>query len=310
MGETSDRIEGALAAYLDYLEMGGPEPDTGHLTRSEQEELKKLIAALETTEGVAFGLGRREEIRLGESSLPPAPLRPPAQRERPEQSELLLSQLRDALPSDVRIESDTIALVSQVGGVEILDGWIVGTFGGRVRVWLLDVDAAQEVEGNRDCLTDLDRVFRMLSDTTAIALVARDLSCLMVQPEDTAPQIHVPSGSLVGRRYRRSIQPIAEAVRAFLGELIPYWDPAPAFDPPAGLSIDVSAVSEEFVTTAVETQRGFGRRARKGNPKKDALLELGSKEIAALTGLARGLFDGSVEPEEVEEQIEKLAKSR
>jgi hypothetical protein len=309
MAETSDRIEDALAAYLDYLEMGGQEPDTSHLTPTERQELKDLIDALELTEGVAFGHGRRDEIGHRESSTAPTAAKV-ADGARSAQSELLLSQLREALPPGVRIESDPTTFVSQVGGIEIVEGWIVGTFGGRVRVWLLDAGAAQVIEENSDCLPDLNRVFRMLPDTAAVALVAGDLSCLIVQPEDCAPQINVPSGSFVSRRYRRSIQPVAEAVSAFVDELIPYWDPIPAFDPDTGLRIDVSAVGQEFARAAIDRQRGIGERARKGNPKKDALLALGKKEMSGLTSLANGLFDGSVDPEEIESRIERLAKNR
>jgi hypothetical protein len=288
-GETSDRIEDALAAYLDYLEMGGQEPDTSHLTPSERQELKELVDALELTKGVAFGRGREEATGTEDSAL--------------------VAQLRDKLPG-VRIEADETTVVSQVGGIAIVDRWIVGTFGGRVRVWLLDVDRAQDIEENADCIPDLNRVFVMLPDTAAIALVAGDLSCLIVQPEDCAPQISVPSGALVSRHYRRSIQSVGEAVSAFVDELIPYWDPIPAFDPDTGLRIDVPAIGGEFATAAIDRQRGIGERARKGNPKKDALLGLGKKEVSALTGVAKGLFDGSVDPEEIEARIERLAKDR
>jgi hypothetical protein len=308
MAETNDRIEDALAAYLDYLEMGGQEPDTSHLTPTERQELQDLIDALELSEGVAFGHGRREEI--GHKASPAPTAAKVADGARSAQGDLLLTQLRDALPPGVRIESDVTTFVSHVGGIEIVDGWIVGTFGGRVRVWLLAAGEAQLIEENGDCLPDLNRVFRMLPDTAAVALVAEDLSCLIVQPEDCAPQINVPSGSFVRRRYRRSIQPVAEAVSAFVDELIPYWDPIPAFDPDTGLRIDVSAVGQEFARVAVDRQRGIGERARKGNPKKDALLALGKKEMSALTSLANGLFDGSVDPEEIEPRIEKLAKNR
>jgi hypothetical protein len=301
MAETSGRVEEALAAYLEYLEMGGPQPDTSHLTASEQHELGELIAALELTEGVAFGLGRGEQLEREEPSSPPVDAG---------LSALLHSKLKDALPPDVRIERDATRFASQIGGVSIAEGWIVGTFGGRIRVWLLAVENASELESNRDCLADLNRLFGALSDTTAVALVAEDLSCLIVHPEDCAPQINIPSGSLVGRRYGQPVQPVAEAVSGLLKELIPNWDPIPVFEADAKVTIDVSGVTREFVTAAIDAQRGIGQRARAGNPKKDALLALGSKEISALTRLARGLFEGSVDPEEVEQRIDKLAKDR
>ena len=299
MSESNERVSEALAAYLDHLELGGPKPDTGHLTPSEAQELEALIGAMEVTEGVAFGAGRE----------PPTPAPAHASR-RPEISQRLVAELREALPADIRIDSQPTWIVSQVGGVEVLDAWIVGSFGGRIRVWLLDVEGAHELESNEDCIPDLGRVFGMFPDTAAVALVGSDLSCLIVQPEDCGPTIHIPSGSLVTRRYNQPIRPVGESVSTFLNELIPYWDPVPAFDPDARLTMDVAEASREFVNEAIERQRGIGNRARKGNPKKDVLLALGEKEIVALTKLADGLFEGKFGSEEIEARIERLAKGR
>jgi hypothetical protein len=99
-------------------------------------------------------------------------------------------------------------------------------------------------------------------------------------------------------------------VAEFMNELIPYWDPIPAFDRDAAMTLDPSAIVNEFVAAAIDNQRGIGQRARKGNPKKDALLTLGGKEISALTSLVNAVFDGSVQPEELEERIERLARDR
>jgi hypothetical protein len=136
------------------------------------------------------------------------------------------------------------------------------------------------------------------------------MTCLLVEPEDCAPQIQVPGGSLVPRRYRRPVQPASESVRGFLNELIPYWDPIPVFERDAGLTIDVAGLSDQVVRGAIEEQRAVGQRARKGNPKKEALLSLGDREIAGLKRLATGLFDASVKPEEVESRLARLAKKR
>jgi hypothetical protein len=299
MNENNDRIQQALAEYLDYLELGGSQPDTSYLSPAEQKELEDLINALDLTEGVAFGLSREP------STVPAAA----ARGEPSETGRNLVASLRAALPGDVGIDADPAAIVSRVGDVEVIDAWLVGTFGGRVRVWLLAIESAQELEANTDYLEDIGRAFGMMPDTTAFALVAADLSCLVVQPEDCAPKIHIPSGSLISRSYRQPIRPADEAITEFLNELIPYWDPVPAFDASAPLTIDVSAVGKEFVNAAIENQRGIGGRARKGNPKKDVLLALGDKEISGLTKLIDGLLDGSIDSEETESRIEGLAQS-
>ncbi|MDQ3964572.1 MAG: hypothetical protein M3277_11795 [Actinomycetota bacterium] len=290
----SDKIQAALAAYLEHLEMGGAEPDVSHLTDDERNELQELIEALELTEGVAFGGGREDGPAVIEAAT--------------EEGERLLAGLRGSLPPGVRLEADENRLITHVGGLALLDRFVVGTFGGRVRVWLVDVDGVQVIEENADALSDLGRVFRMFPDMSAVALVGRDLSCVIVEPEDTAPQIQVPSGSLVSRRYKRAIEPAVPALPAFLDELIPYWDPMPAFDPESGVSIDIAEVASDFAGAAIESQRRIGERARKGNPKKDALTTFGGKESKALDALVKGLFDGSIDPNDVENRIEKLAE--
>ncbi|MGH2693336.1 MAG: hypothetical protein ACRDJJ_00835 [Actinomycetota bacterium] len=310
MTEASDRIESALAAYLEYLEVGGPKPDTSHLSPSEQAELEELIQTLDLTEGVAFGLGRGEETGESRPSSPRVAPKRLAKATRPEHGRRLLSRLREVLPPDVHIASDPTIIVSAIGGMEILEGWIVGTFGGRVRVWLLAADNADDIENDGDALGDLGRVFRVAPETSAIALVAKDLSCLLVRPEDCAPHIEAPGGSLVSRSYAAPIQPVDEAVPVFLRELIPYWDPVPAFGRDPTLSIDVSTIAESAAAAAIDDQRGIGERARKGNPKKSALLDLGRREVTALTSMASALYEGSLEPDEVDTRIRKLAKGR
>lgn len=310
MDEANERIEAALAAYLDFLEMGGAEPDVSHLSTSEQKELKELIRILDLTEGVPLGLGRREDMTDREPSSLSDVSKPVAHLPRPGLGDRLVTQLGEALPPDVRITPDPTAFVAGLGGVEILGGWIVGTFGGRVRVWLLAADDAGELEKNVDCLDDIGRVFGMFPDTVAIALVGADLSCLLVEPEDCAPSIEVPRGSLIGRRYRRPIQPVDEAVSAFLGELVPYWDPIPGFDQDAGLSIDASTIASESARAAIEDQQGIGGRARKTNPKRKALTELGKREVDELAKMAIGLYEGRVEPRDVSLRLRKLAKIR
>jgi hypothetical protein len=298
VADDNDRLQDALAAYLDHLEMGGPEPDVSHLSPDERRELQELVDALELTEGVAFDRGDEDAAAAPRGTATTV------------EGEQLLAALRGSLPPGVRVEADENRLVARIGGFAILDRWIVGTFGGRVRVWLLDAETAQAIEDAPETWADLNRVFRMFPDMSAIALAGKDLSCVIVEPEDSAPQIQVHSGSMVARRYKRAIQPVAEALPDFLDELIPYWDPMPAFDPESRPRVELSEIAEDLVHAAVESQRRIGERARKGNPKKDALLAFGDKEMSVLSSLAKDLFDGTLDPAEVEARIERSARTR
>jgi hypothetical protein len=308
MDVSSKRIEKALAAYLEYLEIGGRPPDTSHLSASEQEELRILIEAVDLTEGVAFGLGHRQEA--GAVLEPPAANAPrgTAQAPRLAASEELVSELRRTLPFDARIEWDPEDCIPDVGGIAVLDRWIVRTFGGRVRLWLLASDVADEFERNTATLVDLGQAFRTFSETTAIALVARDLSCLLIEPQDSAPQIQVPGGLLVVHQYKRPILPVSDAIGGFLSELLPHWDPVPAVERRGMSRADLENLVGELVKKAIEGQRATGSRAHKANPRREALLALGEREIARLKRLAIGLFESSVKPGDVEGRLSKIVK--
>jgi hypothetical protein len=151
----------------------------------------------------------------------------------------------------------------------------------------------------------------MFPDTAALALVEPDLSCLVVQPEDCSPAIEVPRGSLVARRYRRPILPAAEALSVFLRELTPQWEPMQDFDEQASsITIDVAPIARERATHAIQEQVATGGRARKTNPKRKALTDLGEKESSELAGLVLAVGEGRLEPDVVEQELRRLAASR
>lgn len=294
MSGSEDRVQEALAAYLEYLELGGPEPDVSHLTAEERERLQGLIGLLDQTEGVAFGRGLDERRRDVSAST--------------EAGRRLLAALSDALPPAARITSDPAVTTMDVPGMRAIEGWVVGTFGGRIRVWLLEEEGA--LAASDEWLGHLARVFRLLPDTTAMALVEPELSCLIVQPEDSAPTIEVPRGSLVARRYRRPIQPVGEALSAFLRELIPYWEPTEPITDQAVPAIEVAPDVRDRATRAIQDQVAAGGRARKTNPKRKALTELGEKHAADIADLVLGVHEGQVQPDTVEEALRRLAGSR
>src|SRR5262249_34835036 len=159
-------------------------------------------------------------------------------------------------------------------------------------------------------LGHLARVFRMLPDTTGVALVEPELSCLIVQPEDCAPRIEVPRGSLVARRYRRPVQPIEEALPAFLRELIPYWEPMEPITERAVPTTEVAPDVRDRATQAVQEQVAAGGRARKTNPKRKALMELGEKHAAGIADLVLAVHEGRVQPDAVNDAMRRLAGSR
>jgi hypothetical protein len=295
MSNGDERVQEALAAHLDHLELGGPEPDVSHLTPAELEELKDLIDLLDRTRGVAFGRGIDEEQ--------PEPAVSTAAGAR------VIAALRDTLPAPARVTSDPAATTFGIEGMNVAEGWIVGAFGGRVRVWLLAEEGA--LASSDRWLRDLGRLFRLFPDTVALALVEPDLSSLLVQPEDVAPTIEVPRGSIVGRRYRRPIHPVGESLSVFLRELIPYWEPMHGIsDESSSTAVDVSPIAQEQADRAIEGQIAAGGRARKTNPKRKALTDLGDREAGNLTKLVIEIHEGRAQPEDLDEELRRLATNR
>jgi hypothetical protein len=193
--------------------------------------------------------------------------------------------------------------------MDVVEGFIVGTFGGRVRVWLLAGEGS--LAGSDAWLRGLERVFRLFPDTVAIALVEPDHSCLLVvQPEDCAPTIEVPIGSLVGRHYRRPVAAVEEALPAFVRELIPQWEPSPDVGDQTRRVIDIGPIAAERASVAIADQAAAGSRARKTNPKRDALVALGDAESSAVSKLVVGLHEGRVSADDVEAELRRLASNR
>lgn len=286
-----DRVQEALAAHLEQDELGGPPPDVSHLTPAELEALNDLIGLLDQTEGVAFGRGLDEphaELTAGT-----------------EAGERLLAALHDALPAAARITADPAAATIGIPGMPVAEGWVVGTFGGRIRVWLLAEPG--QLDANEGWLPGLDRVFRLFPDTAAVALVEARMQSLLVQPEDCAPAIEVPVGSLAPRRYRRPVQPVGEALAAFLQELIPHWEPVQGFTADRTVTVDVTSIARERAGRAIEDQAAAGARARKTNPKRQALTGLGAKEAGILEQLAMSVYEGRVTPDDLEQALRGMA---
>jgi hypothetical protein len=294
MSASDERVQEALAAHLEHLELGGPDPDLSHLTPEERERLDGLIGLLDQTDGVAFGRGL-EEPRVDASASTEAGRR-------------LLEALSEDLPPAARISSDPAMVTIDVPGMHVVEGWVVGTFGGRVRVWRLEEDGA--LAASDGWLGHLAQVFRFLPDTNAVALVEPGLSCLIVEPADCTPTIEVPRGSLVGRRYRRPVQPVGEAVSAFLLDLVPHWEPMERITETIVPTVEVAPDVRERADRAVQDQVAAGGRARKTNPKRKALTELGEQHAAGIADLVLALHEGGLEPDAVDDALRSLAGTR
>lgn len=303
MNESDDRVQDAVAEYLEYSELGGRAPDFSALPDEVRTKVEEIIALLEQTEGVALRTAYPEEsAATGPGSRSASHLLDNATSDA---DRAVLSELVAWLPPGTPVDVDGAPSGFALPDLPVAASWTVGTTGGRVRVWRVDVLAAAELEKDTGHLVSLDRVFRAFSETAAICLVCGDLNCLLLEPQDCAPVIEVPAGGVTPRRYRRPIQPVGEALSAYIRELIPAWEALPRFDTGSAQALDVTVLATEAAAGAVGIQRALGARAR--YPKKEVLSALGQAEAGALAEMAISLYEGRRTAGEVAEQLRKLA---
>jgi hypothetical protein len=304
VSEAIDPVEEAVASYLEFVELGGKAPDFSHLDAPTRSKVEEMIGMLELTEGIALR-GARPEDAQGFSSAQHRTAKQLIETSTPDLEREVLSKLDAALPPAARVDSDPVSSGFAFKDLPVLAGWTVGTVGGRVRVWLIDVATAGELEQDVSHLEHLDRVFRAFPETAAICLVCRDLTCLLLEPEDCAPVIEVPAGGVTPRRYRRPIQPVAEALTLFIRELIPAWEALPRFDAGTTQAMDVATLAGQAASDSVQFQKSAGARAR--YPKKEVLGSLDVAEITSITEMAIALYEGRRSPAEVDAELRKLA---
>ncbi len=302
MSETDDMVQDAVSRYLEYTELGGRPPDFSDLAADVREKVQQIIGMLEQTEGIALRTAFPEEA--GGPSRSAGQL---LQASGSVEDRALLAELDAWLPPGTPVDVDGAPSGFALPNLPVAASWTVGTTGGRVRVWRIDVPAAADLENDTTHLVSLDRVFRAFSETAAICLVCADLNCLLLEPQDCAPVIEVPAGGVTSRRYRRPIAPVGEALSAYLRELIPAWEALPRFVTGSAQALDVTALATEAAAGAVGIQKALGARAR--YPKKEVLSALGEPEAGALAQMAISLYEGRHTAEEIAVQLTKLAGS-
>lgn len=307
MKQPINSLEEAVAAHLEFLEMGGMAPDLTQLSADMRAQVDEVTGMLELTEGVAL---RTAHPQLQESSAY-------LQRRRAELlidtattdlEKELLTKLDAALPAGAAVDSDYAPAGFCIPDLPVTGAFTVGTVGGRVRVWLVDVAQASDLERDTSHLISLDRVFRAFPETAGICLVCRDFSCLLLEPEDCAPVIEVPAGEFTARHYRRPIRPFIEALSVFVRELIPAWEVLPRFVAGSAQAMDVYAIARQAAEDSVQLIKDSGARAR--YPKKQVLGALGTAEVSSLSDMAIALYEGRRDAGEILCELRRLGGGR
>ena len=112
------------------------------------------------------------------------------------------------------------------------------------------------------------------------------------------------------RRYRRPVQPVGEALPAFLLELLPHWEPMERITETIVPTIEVAADVRDRAGRAIQDQIAAGGRARKTNPKRKALTELSEQHATSIADLVLAVHDGRAQPDALEDELRRLAGTR
>ncbi|MEX0990695.1 MAG: hypothetical protein WD004_00270 [Actinomycetota bacterium] len=299
MTDREEIIRDAIARYIEQKEIGGEPVALNDLPSDIREEVESAIEILSLTDGAAIEV---EAAREGPEN--PSISKESTSTGDAEFVSAAAVAIRKAMPTARVIPDDDVSDFSTTD-LPLVGGWIVGTFGGRLRVWLVAVPTMGDLDGHPLVRKVVRRALRGLLDSAGIALAGRDLSCLLLEPSDCAPAIEVPAGT--APRYMRPVQQLSEAVASFFVGLNPSWDAMPTFDVPFD-STDVSALAAQVAARAVDEQKAIGQRAH--FPKKEALATLGKREVDGLAGLIWDMYEGRLDPENVPERLGDLAVDR
>ncbi|MGI8793010.1 MAG: hypothetical protein ACR2H3_07525 [Acidimicrobiales bacterium] len=212
----NDPVDAVIAAYMSYLENGGPEPALDHLNNEQRREALELISLIEDARGVDFYRS-------------PPPL----------DAVLAGSELEDRIepPVTVGLSVDAIRVdvVSSLGSAaepivdaaahaEGIQSDAVVRFGAlRVRVQFRDDVPTVADLGHIDPRAAAGPIFGRFPETATVVVVIGDddRSSVAIDPYDTEEFIGTPDGETYPPRITRPILPLYDTLRRLVDELAP-----------------------------------------------------------------------------------------
>lgn len=297
MNSSDDPVDEVIAAYIEHIEAGLSPPDLSKLSNNDRLRAEQLLDVLQKTRG----------LDLGNSAEDPTTM----QKDQSEESAIGRDHgpVEDVLRQKFRPPHRVLAeaapeLIQQK--IPVLEAWLVGTLGGRFRVFR--VDARDENALQETSLRAIAALFAWYQETSVVLLVADDLSCLVITPEDCAPALSAPSGELTARGCKLPPLALDLALSLLHSELVPTWESVDLLAGPRPLPANRADILSTFVERAVQEQVETISKSRNAN-KKAALATLGKAETLSLTDLISGLLDGSVHPDAVPATLDDLAEA-
>jgi hypothetical protein len=213
---TDNPVDEVIAAFLDHLENGGPEPSLDHLTQDERTEASELIDLIKDARGVDF------------------------YRSRPSLDAVLAGtefehQLDSGVTVGLSIDAVRTDVVSSLGSASepIGDGAAqnegirsdaVVRFGSlRIRLQFRDDITTPDALSQADPRAAAQTVFGRFPDTAAVVLVIGDLefSSVAIGPFDIDDFIGAPDGQVHQPQITRPVLSLYDTLRRLVDELAP-----------------------------------------------------------------------------------------
>ena len=295
-------IERTVDDYLNHIEAGtsSDPPSLVHLSDAARAEVEAIIA------NIAGGhqFDPTESAPSLESLLAGTPFYDALTPDVDPAADLheVQSRLDELAPWSVQVRRDPLGL----GGL-----FVVVVNGHRLRAQIR-VDAKTPADlRSQELLGSAGAVFGMHPDTAGLVVIHRDsdMSSVVVDPFDPEWSIETPSGALVGPRPRRRIMPLPDAVRGFIEEIAPQFDPIAL--PSAAASYDHSPLRTDvhnLVRDQVEALVSEGMRART-DAKTRSWTSLGDDVVEAVRALIDDARAGRVNEQSIERWLDDVAST-
>ena len=213
---TDNPVDEAVAAFLDHLENGGPQPSLDHLTEDERTEVAELIDLIKDARGVDFYRSRPslDAVLAGtefEHRLDP---------------QVTVGLSIDAVRTDVvsSLGSASEPIADGAAQNEGVRSDAVVRFGSlRIRIQFRDDITAPDGLSQVDPQAAARPVFGRFPDTAAVVLVIGDqeLSSVAIGPFDIDDFIGAPDGQVHQARITRPILSLYDTLRRLVDELAP-----------------------------------------------------------------------------------------
>jgi hypothetical protein len=283
-----DSVDAVIAAFLDHLENGGPEPSLDHLTADERTEATELIDLIKDARGIDFYRSRPslDTVLAGtefEHQLDPRAT-----------VGLSIDAVRTDVVSSLGSASEPIA--DGAAQNEGIQSNVVVRFGSlRIRIQFRDDITTTAGLSQVDPRTAAGPVFGRFPDTAAVVLVIGDqeLSSVAIGPYDVDDFIGAPDGQVHQPRITRPVLSLYDTLRRLVDELAPDLTGDDAIDDHKTVELDDIIRTE--CATACAAVVAEGKKART-EAKKEAWADF--DEAALLASLVKDAASG--EPSEAD----------